>query len=209
MQTKIQAEVDKLISERDEKNIILSDRSQLIYTEAVILESLRLISSPIVPHVASQDSSVAGYHVDKGTLIFLNNYELNMSPKLWNEPEKFEPSRFIVNNQISKPEYFIPFGFGRRSCMGYQLVQMLSFATIANLMKDFNIMPINSKEIKITVGSLAEKDETFKFSVVPRHWNNFKFRIPVINYQTLKQKNKREIGHIIYVYYVFRIKNDW
>jgi cytochrome P450 family 307 subfamily A len=162
-------EVDKLISERDEKNLTFSDQHKCVYTEAVILESLRLISSPIVPHVASDDSTISGYSVDKGTFIFLNNYELNMSPTLWNEPETFEPSRFISNNQISKPEFFIPFGFGRRSCMGYKMVHMLSFVIISNLMKDFTLLPIDNKEIKVVPGSLAVQDETYKFSVVNRH----------------------------------------
>lgn len=60
IQKKIQAEVDKLLNERSEKSVLIADRHKLIYTEAVIMESLRVISSPIVPHVASQDSSIDG-----------------------------------------------------------------------------------------------------------------------------------------------------
>jgi cytochrome P450 family 307 subfamily A len=60
IQKNIQAEVDNLLNERSEKSILIGDRNKLIYTEATIMESLRMISSPIVPHVASQDSSVDG-----------------------------------------------------------------------------------------------------------------------------------------------------
>lgn len=42
------------------RSVALADRKLMPYTESVILETMRLISSPIVPHVASQDSSVAG-----------------------------------------------------------------------------------------------------------------------------------------------------
>lgn len=42
------------------RDVALTDRRSMPYTEAVILETMRLISSPIVPHVASQDSSIAG-----------------------------------------------------------------------------------------------------------------------------------------------------
>lgn len=38
----------------------LEDRTSMPYTDAVVLEAVRLISSPIVPHVANQDSSIAG-----------------------------------------------------------------------------------------------------------------------------------------------------
>lgn len=60
VQTKIQAEVDDLLMERSEKSVTIADRSKLIYTEATIMEALRIISSPLVPHVASQNSSIDG-----------------------------------------------------------------------------------------------------------------------------------------------------
>jgi cytochrome P450 family 307 subfamily A len=40
--------------------LTLQDRNLMPYTDAVILEAIRMISSPIVPHVANQDSSIAG-----------------------------------------------------------------------------------------------------------------------------------------------------
>lgn len=38
----------------------LSDKAVMPFTEATILETLRVASSPIVPHVASEDTSIAG-----------------------------------------------------------------------------------------------------------------------------------------------------
>lgn len=40
----------------------LENRGLLPYVEAIILETIRIIASPIVPHVANQDSSIAGEH---------------------------------------------------------------------------------------------------------------------------------------------------
>lgn len=60
VQQHIQTEVDNLLMERCEKSVTIADRNKLIYTEATIMESLRLITSPIVPHVANQDSSIDG-----------------------------------------------------------------------------------------------------------------------------------------------------
>lgn len=60
VQLKIQCEVDNLLMERTEKSVTIGDRNKLIYTEATIMEALRCISSPLVPHVASRDSSVDG-----------------------------------------------------------------------------------------------------------------------------------------------------
>lgn len=141
----------------------LENRSSLPYVEAIILETIRIIASPIVPHVANQDSSIAGYRIKKDTFIFLNNYELNMSTDLWTSPEKFMPDRFVQNGRLLKPEHFLPFGGGRRSCMGYKLVQYLSFAMLATLLKNFTITPVKNEDYTIPIGNLALPEMTFKF----------------------------------------------
>lgn len=107
--------------------------------------------------------SLTGYSVKAGTLIFINNYDLNMSPELWKEPEKFEPNRFISNGRLLKPEHFLPFGAGSRSCMGYKLVQFVSFAMVSNILKEFDISSINGAETKVTCGSLALSEDPYQF----------------------------------------------
>lgn len=42
------------------RDVTLFDRAHMPYTEAVVLEVLRTASSPIVPHVATQDTSIGG-----------------------------------------------------------------------------------------------------------------------------------------------------
>lgn len=61
VQKLMQQEIDNALgSEGDSRRPGLTDRVQMPYTEAVILEAIRLIASPIVPHVANKDSSIAG-----------------------------------------------------------------------------------------------------------------------------------------------------
>lgn len=66
VQKKIQEEVDLVTKNFDGtyRKVTISDRSVMPYTEAVVLEAIRLIASPIVPRVANQDSSVAGKNLD-------------------------------------------------------------------------------------------------------------------------------------------------
>uniref|UniRef100_A0A0V0G3J2 Putative cytochrome p450 307a1-like protein n=1 Tax=Triatoma dimidiata TaxID=72491 RepID=A0A0V0G3J2_TRIDM len=164
IQKRIQDEVDAVSCGKD---ITLADRTHMPYTEAVVLEAIRHISSPIVPHVANQTSTVAGYKVEKDTLIFLNNYTLNMSTELWTEPEKFAPERFLSEDgRLIKPEHFLPFGGGRRSCMGYKMTQFVSFATLATILQRFTILPL--EYCKVPLGNLALPYETMKFRFHPR-----------------------------------------
>lgn len=59
IQMRIREEIKSVTKEM--RNVRLTDRRSMPFTEAVILETIRLIASPIVPHVASQDSSIAGW----------------------------------------------------------------------------------------------------------------------------------------------------
>lgn len=83
---------DKLEDEvyDSQSRISIMDRNSMPYTEAVILEAIRLIASPIVPHVATQDSSVGG------KLNFI--YYSNPKPK-WNLVQ-FHP--LLINRIFSK-----------------------------------------------------------------------------------------------------------
>lgn len=171
VQQKIQQEIDNTLAKKRSGNcnvIELSDRNQMPYTEAVIMESLRLIASPIVPHVASQDSSIGGFLIEKDSLIFLNNYNLSMSPELWDEPTVFKPERFIQNGHIQKPDHFLPFGAGRRSCMGYKMVQFISFSVIANCMQHFDMRPPPNVTHKVAVGSLAVPEKSYEMVFADR-----------------------------------------
>lgn len=60
VQQNIQSEVDRVLETEGKHTVDLSDRNHMPYTEAVIMEALRLIASPIVPHVANQDSQIGG-----------------------------------------------------------------------------------------------------------------------------------------------------
>lgn len=96
---RIQAEVD-CVSENGKRKVTLFDTEQMPYTLATIYEVLRHSSSPIVPHVATEDTCIAGYGVTKGTMVFINNYQLNTSETYWNEPEVFNPDRFLETVQM-------------------------------------------------------------------------------------------------------------
>uniref|UniRef100_A0A336MD30 CSON009839 protein n=1 Tax=Culicoides sonorensis TaxID=179676 RepID=A0A336MD30_CULSO len=171
IQCKIQSEIENTLNshERESNAIEIGDRNRMPYTEAVIMESLRMISSPIVPHVTNQDTTVAGFDVPKDTLIFLNNYDLNMNPKLWTQPETFTPERFInASGSISKPDHFMPFGSGRRSCMGYKICQMLAFTLLANTLNKFDVVTVENQNYKVQCGSLAMPEETYQLHFVAR-----------------------------------------
>lgn len=135
----------KTVDERTgKKTITLDDQSHMPLTNASIMETLRLTSSPIVPHQARWDTSIQGYFIPKDTMILFNIYNLNLNPDLWDEPTKFNPSRFVTpDGNVVKPDFFFPFSHGRRSCLGYKMVNTVVFSTVANLLAHYRLVPGN------------------------------------------------------------------
>ena len=63
-----------------------------------------------------------------------------MDPKRWDEPEIFRPSRFIDNEgKVQIPPFFLPFGVGRRMCLGDVLARMELFLFFSSIMHRFEI----------------------------------------------------------------------
>jgi cytochrome P450 len=55
-----------------------------------------------------------------GTMFTYNIHKFHMDPDHWESPEVFNPDRFLQNDTN---EQFIPFGFGKRMCMGESLAK--------------------------------------------------------------------------------------
>lgn len=60
-----------------------SDIKNLPFLEAIIKESLRLYPPlPLsIPHEAEEDCQLGGYHIQKGTLLFVNLFKLHRDPR--------------------------------------------------------------------------------------------------------------------------------
>ncbi|MBN3313197.1 CP2U1 protein, partial [Atractosteus spatula] len=139
IQEKVQAEIDLVVG--PDRVPSVTDKPSLPFTEATIMEVQRMtVVVPLsIPHMASENTSFRGYTIPKGTVIVPNLWSVHRDTTVWEKPDDFNPSRFLdENGQILKKEFFIPFGIGRRVCMGEQLAKMELFLLFSNLMQAFS-----------------------------------------------------------------------
>ncbi|KAG7188511.1 hypothetical protein KM043_008145 [Ampulex compressa] len=136
----VQEEMDQVIGRS--RKPALEDLAFLPVTEATILEVLR--RSSVVPlgttHATTRSVTVNGYTIPAGSQVVPLLHAVHMDPELWSEPEEFRPSRFLTaEGKVHKPEYFMPFGVGRRMCLGDVLARMELFLFFSSLMHTFDL----------------------------------------------------------------------
>jgi len=107
------------------------------------LEVLRY--SSIVPmgvgHMTMEDVQFHGFLIPKGTTVMPNLYAVHTDPKIWGDPEIFRPERFLSKDGLTlqKNENLIPFGVGKRTCLGFNLALDELFLFISTIVQRFNI----------------------------------------------------------------------
>lgn len=178
----VQEEIDQL-TENGKRDISLFDKEKMPYTVALMFETLRYSSSPIVPHVATEDVVISDFAVTRGTVVFINNHKLNTSKVHWSDPETFRPSRFlepIIDENNNGPEggakyrlksnmpHFLPFSVGKRTCIGQNLVRSFGFLLIANILQSYDVSCRSPEDIKLYKACLALPADTFPLTLSPR-----------------------------------------
>jgi len=141
VQQKVQAELDCLVPK--DRLPSLDDRSSLPYIEACILETLRLSSFVDIglPHCVTQTCVVEGYTFPKDTTVFACLEMCHKSPRHWQKPLEFYPEHFIDSEGklSNKNEAFMPFGLGKRECLGKSLATMELFLFSSAILQQFSI----------------------------------------------------------------------
>ncbi|XP_022181369.1 methyl farnesoate epoxidase-like [Myzus persicae] len=141
VQTKVHAELDLVIGDRE---IYPSDKKKLNYLEAVLMEVQR--HSNVVPLAIAtkrtiQKTRLQKYIIPKDTLVMASIWSVHMDEQHWGDPEVFRPERFLDSTgKIIDDSWFMPFGVGRRRCLGENLAKMYIFTFIAKLIQNFEIL---------------------------------------------------------------------
>ncbi|XP_071036360.1 cytochrome P450 2J1 [Parasteatoda tepidariorum] len=138
-QEKVYSELLEVVGESREPG--MEDKSKLTYTNAFISEVMRTtdVFPLLVGLICNKETYVNGYRIPKGTTTIYNFWMAHMNPEDYEEPQKFNPSRFIVKDGKKKAELLPLFGIGKRSCMGEGFAMIQVFLFLTTIIKNFRL----------------------------------------------------------------------
>ncbi|XP_023015476.2 methyl farnesoate epoxidase [Leptinotarsa decemlineata] len=147
----VQEEMDREIGRT--RSPTLKDRARLKYTEAVLMEIQRRVTiAPLgIAHRAVKDTEFNGYEIPEDTIILTNLYSVHMEKSYWRDPFEFRPERFLneAGNIIKHEGHYIPFGGGRRRCLGESLGKANVFMFFTAVLHNFNIEKFGEEELTL------------------------------------------------------------
>ncbi|CAL1290557.1 unnamed protein product [Larinioides sclopetarius] len=141
-QKKVQEEIDSVIGR--ERLPSMLDRPILPYLEAFIQELIRVAQAFYnTTHYSNfEETTIQGYRIPKRSIIVGNLWSINNDPKIFPNPAKFDPSRFLgQNGKKLKSDGPYPFSMGKRDCVGKSLAKMELFLIIASILQSFTLQP--------------------------------------------------------------------
>ncbi|TKR89837.1 hypothetical protein L596_013879 [Steinernema carpocapsae] len=125
-----------------DRNVEFKDKPFLPYCNAVLTEVHR-VTSLLVTNVVRRsvrDCTIGGYHFPKGTDNAVIMSVIFSDDTVFKNPAAFDPERFLGEEGKELERKVIPFGIGKRSCLGEGLARAELFLILLNLVKSYRII---------------------------------------------------------------------
>ena len=140
---------------RDEVQSVLGDSGRctmshlqsLPYTMATITEIQRLawVAPMSLIHKTSTPTKIGQFRFPAGSLFAANLSFISNDPSVIDNPSNFDPQRWIEDGKFVRNERLIPFGIGKRTCMGELLARNEIFLFTVNLVQKLRFsLPIKN-----------------------------------------------------------------
>ncbi|XP_043231523.1 methyl farnesoate epoxidase-like [Amphibalanus amphitrite] len=142
VQARVQREIDSVVGRRSPS---YADRVRMPYTEATLTELYRRTAVfPLgVPRRVTRQVTFRGHTFPEDTIVLTHLDAVHMDPTYWGDPYTFRPERFInADGTFRRDERVIPFGVGKRFCLGETLARMEAFMLFTCLLQRFRFSPV-------------------------------------------------------------------
>lgn len=146
------------------------DLPQLVYTEQVIRESLRLYPPAYaIAREPLEDTVIGGYRVPRGSTVMMWPWIVHRDPRFYDAPDELRPERWTPAFERALPnEAFFPFGAGQRHCIGAQFAMMESKLVVATILQRFRLELVSDEPLRFLLSITARPSRPVRMRLAPR-----------------------------------------
>ncbi|CAB4408556.1 unnamed protein product [Rhizophagus irregularis] len=164
-------EIDSIFQGDKTRSITKDDFYCLSYCEAIVKEAARVFPiKHMLTRCIDKPDEVAGYQWPAGTLFLINIKAIHNCDDYWEEPNKFNPDRWMVENFEPKKNSFIMFGGGLRLCPGRKLAMIELVCLMALLFRKYEINLVDmDAPIKTTSDGVVTACKELLVEIKPRN----------------------------------------
>jgi cytochrome P450 len=134
------------------RRLCAEDLPQLVWTEAVVKEALRLYPpSYAISRKVEKTFELASYTIPQGSMVSVNSYAMHRNPRWFPDPDVFRPERWLGADKLPRGAY-LPFGEGARLCIGNHFALAECKVVLATLLRDHGLSIEPGHALKLEAG---------------------------------------------------------
>jgi cytochrome P450 len=142
------------------------NEANLPYLKLCIKEAMRLY--PPVWFYMRQclaEDFIDGKVIRKNSLVMICPFALHQHKDFWQQPQTFNPANFEKANAQGKAFAYIPFGQGKRMCIGHAFAGVQMNMMIAELLYQFKFSAVSTKEPVINAAIIIKGDKPIQLKI--------------------------------------------
>jgi len=147
IQERVMEEQQDIFGDDILRSVRSDDLPRMVYLEQVLKEAMRLFP-PVPVHSRQPFNEIDlghGHSIPAGATVFMSTLAVHRDPRYFPDPEKFDPERFSPQNSVGRHPYaYIPFGIGRRMCVGHLFATMEAKTILSTVLRRYCITEIES-----------------------------------------------------------------
>ena len=141
---------------------------RLAFTRRLIDETLRLYSPAwLVTRQASKPVQLGRFSLPAGANMVWSAYTMHRDPGLYPDPLRFDPDRWLPEHPQPPKGAFIPFGAGKRRCMGDQFALTEAVLITALIASRWRLRPTTTDVVR-PVGEITVHPSVLRMAVEAR-----------------------------------------
>nr|XP_022918866.1 cytochrome P450 4c3-like [Onthophagus taurus] len=174
VQTKAFEEQYKIFGDDQQRCATYNELQNMKYLEIVIKEVLRLYPSVFYfGRETIEDIEIDGFLIPKGVHLVTLAYGIHRKPEIYFDPEKFDPNRFLPENNINRHPYsFVPFSAGPRNCIGQKFAMLEMKTILSTTLRRYEILPVENFKPAIAPDVILKSRNGVMISLRKRLVNN-------------------------------------